>query len=343
MNINEGYSILEILSSTFIYLDPINMPIISVIMAIYNEPIAWIKASVESILNQTFKDFEFIIINDNPSRKENQLILEELKHQDSRLLTINNEQNIGLTKSLNKAISLCSGEFIARMDSDDISLPHRFRTQYNLLIASGAEICWSAFSTINRDGHIIKQYKNNPNLSQLVVFNVIAHPTVMFRRSILALRTPIYNELYKRSQDYELWTFLNIKHVKFVNSTNILLLYRQTENQITHLHAHEQLSCFKRIRMSYITNYLFDKNISLDISNLSQAIIDIDNYLNSHKQFDETLLNIRYLLYLNISRKRLIYVWRYISKPSLYCTIKSHIKILILNSIMRNKYPLFIL
>ena len=99
------------------------MPKISVIMSVYSERVDWIRKSIDSILNQTYSDFEFIIVNDKPDKEENAQLLEEYAARDSRIKVLTNEENIGLTKSLNKAFALAEGEFIARMDADDMALP----------------------------------------------------------------------------------------------------------------------------------------------------------------------------------------------------------------------------
>lgn len=110
----------------------IKSPLVSVVMAIYNEPVEWMRQAIDSILYQSFKDFEFIIINDNPIRVENKEILDEYSAKDSRVIVVLNEENIGLTKSLNKGLAIASGEYIARMDADDIAMPERLRMQYSL-------------------------------------------------------------------------------------------------------------------------------------------------------------------------------------------------------------------
>ena len=109
------------------------MPKITVLMSIYKEPIDWMILSIDSIIEQTYKDFEFIIINDNPERLDNTKLLEKYLKKDSRIKIVNNSENIGLTKSLNKGLAVSTGEYIARMDADDISLPTRFEKQIAFL------------------------------------------------------------------------------------------------------------------------------------------------------------------------------------------------------------------
>ena len=103
----------------------------SVIMSCYNERKPDIIKSINSILEQTYKLFEFIIIVDNP--KNNEIIETIKKFKDKRIKVIINEKNIGLAESLNKGISIAKGKYIARMDADDISLPNRFKIQFDYL------------------------------------------------------------------------------------------------------------------------------------------------------------------------------------------------------------------
>src|SRR5690625_452840 len=96
-------------------------PDITVLMSIYNEDMLWLRDSIESILNQTYQNFEFIIINDNPSNDINKVILKEYIKKDNRIKIIENDTNLGLTLSLNKGLRESTGLYIARMDADDIA------------------------------------------------------------------------------------------------------------------------------------------------------------------------------------------------------------------------------
>ena len=106
---------------------------VSVIMSTYKEPIEWIQQSVDSILNQTYKNLEFIIIVDNPEYVELVSLLNDYADSDDRISVVVNNNNIGLVKSLNKALSFCTGEYVARMDADDVSLPERFQKEVEFL------------------------------------------------------------------------------------------------------------------------------------------------------------------------------------------------------------------
>ena len=102
---------------------------VSVIMATYKEPENLLRQAIESILNQSYKDFEFIIILDNPGNKEHIEIVKSYQKQDSRIRFYINEKNAGLTATLNRGIELSRGKYICRMDADDISMPERIQDQ----------------------------------------------------------------------------------------------------------------------------------------------------------------------------------------------------------------------
>lgn len=106
---------------------------VSVVMSIYNEQESWLKMSIDSILHQTYSNFEFIIVNDNPQRTLNRNLIEHYQKLDERIVYIENHVNIGLTKSLNLAIAVAKGDYIARMDADDYSFPTRLEKQITFL------------------------------------------------------------------------------------------------------------------------------------------------------------------------------------------------------------------
>lgn len=235
-------------------------PAISVIMSIYNEPEEWLRESIESILNQTFTDFEFIIINDNPERQLNDVLLNEYKNKDKRIIVIKNEKNIGLTRSLNSGINASNGEYIARMDADDISLPERLMEQIIFMKKNhNVIVCGSNIIILNNNHNRLKTYPEYSNFCKDFLFfnSCFAHPSVMLRRRVLVDNSIFYNINYLKSQDYGLWCDL-IDYGDFYNIQKPLLKYRLSENQIssnTHL---QQASCAKLIR-----RYYFLKRISI--------------------------------------------------------------------------------
>jgi len=108
-------------------------PKISVVMTTYREPEEYLRKSIESILNQTFEDFEFIIVLDDPNNERNEKLIEEYAKKDNRIVFLKNERNLGRGASRNRAIDIAKGKYIAIIDADDIALPERLEKQFNFL------------------------------------------------------------------------------------------------------------------------------------------------------------------------------------------------------------------
>jgi len=216
-------------------------PKISVVMSTYNEPLKWIAESIESILNQTFKDFEFIIINDNPKREELGKFLENYQKKDKRIILIKNTKNIGLTKSLNKGLKKAKGKYIARMDADDISLPKRFEKQFEFL-ENNKNIFLIGTGAINIDENGNESTKFNPLCSsekikqKLLKKNCLYHPTIMFRNE----PGVDYREKMYYIEDYDLYLRLITKGKSVSNIFYKLLYYRLRENSICKGNAGKQ-------------------------------------------------------------------------------------------------------
>lgn len=208
-------------------------PVISVVMSVYNGE-AFLREAIESILEQTFSDFEFIIIDDASKDGSREIIL---SYKDSRIVFVQNEGNLGLTKSLNIGIRRARGKYIARMDADDISLPQRFERQLEFMDAHpDCAACGTWYSVV--DSALKFQYKVEHRTdpeginTALFFYNPIAHPTVIFRKEAV-LNAEGYNEDFRRSQDYELWIRLSLMGYKMSNLSEILLLYRMSSGNIT--------------------------------------------------------------------------------------------------------------
>jgi glycosyltransferase involved in cell wall biosynthesis len=243
-----------------------NEPFVSVIMSIYNEKVEWIHESIDSILNQTFSDFEFIIINDNPGRIENTQLLEEYQSKDNRILIISNKQNIGLTKSLNKGIKIAKGKYIARMDADDISLPERFEKQVAVLEKNtNIIVCATMFKVFGskRKFSFTFPEKSEDIKELLIKQSCMGHPTVMIRKETLIKHHILYDENFVCTQDYKLWIDLS-DCGDYYNIQEVLLLYRISKSQISNAEGKQQN--FSIIaRREYITKILKEKGYTKHI------------------------------------------------------------------------------
>lgn len=207
-------------------------PKISVVMGVYNGE-KYLREAVDSILAQTFTDFEFIIIDDGST----DLTLDIIKtYDDPRIRLIQNEKNLGLIKTLNKGFSESRGKYIARMDADDISLPERFRLQVEFLEANPpVALVGGQFSYIDGNGKIFAHEQvptdNGDLQKQLLKNNCFAHPAVMLNSALLKV-VGGYSEQALHAEDYELWLRIAENH-QIANLGETILLYRIHENQIS--------------------------------------------------------------------------------------------------------------
>jgi glycosyltransferase involved in cell wall biosynthesis len=201
-------------------------------MSAYNAE-KYISEAIESILNQSFKDFEFIIIND--CSKDNSLeIIKGYAKEDNRIRLVNNKENLGLTKSLNKGIKLAEGKYIARMDADDIAEKDRFKEQVEFLEENNdIDILGALAKDIDEEGNLLGErtvpVTNNEIINILPKLSPMIHPAVMFRKKSLE-RINFYNENYRTSQDYEMWFRAKAAGLKFYNLPKCLLRYRVNNN-----------------------------------------------------------------------------------------------------------------
>lgn len=229
------------------------MPKVSVLTPLYNTNPKFLKEMIESILNQTFNDFEFILLNDSPSNKEIKDIV--LSYNDNRIIYVENEENLGISKSRNKLLELAKGEYIAIFDHDDISLPQRLEKQVEFLDKN---------PKIGVVGSNIIKYSNNkksnnPENNLDIKINLVArgciilHSTVMIRKSILTKNNIQWDEQYSPCEDYMLFANL-IDKTMFYNIQEPLLIYRDHENNTSH-----NQSKIMEDKDSLIKNFLYKK------------------------------------------------------------------------------------
>jgi len=179
-------------------------PKVSVVMSVYNGE-RYLREAIDSILNQTFKDFEFITINDGSTDRTSE-ILES--YNDLRIVLIHQE-NIGLTKSLNKGIALAKGEYIARQDADDISMPERLEKQISFLEEhKSVALLGTTVKIIDENGsliHIRKYPCDSSSIKKVIKDdNYFCHGSVVFRKQFFS-ELGGYREIFSSAQDYDLW------------------------------------------------------------------------------------------------------------------------------------------
>lgn len=261
-------------------------PKVSVIMSVYNQE-TYLKDAIESILNQTFTDFEFIIINDGSTDKTKEII-ENYQKLDSRIKIIN-QKNQGLTKSLNKGIFVSQGEYIARMDADDISLPQRIEKQAIFLdshpdvgmVGVWAELFSDNIPCITKSCFVSDFEK----ISEYLVStgNCFVHSSVMVRADIIK-KLGGYDERLVKSQDYELWLRL-IAVSKVAIIPEILHRHRIATNSVSEKYA------FETAKTNWLVKKAYHFRQQGKQDGLGEAIIEYKkrkkelNHLFTYKQY----------------------------------------------------------
>lgn len=211
----------------------------SVLMSIYNETEEEIYASVNSVLEQSFDDFELIVIHDNPTSENRKHIIDGLKNLDSRITVVENSTNIGLAMSMNKAFEIASGEYIIRMDSDDICEPGRFQREIELLETHKWDLVFTNYTVIDSNGNslkdgkpAIKKIEPNESITSAIIFDgIIHHPTVAMTRNIF-IKSGGYRN-FPCSQDLDLWLRMIKCGCRFLYLNEPLLKYRIRDNSIS--------------------------------------------------------------------------------------------------------------
>ncbi len=227
-------------------------PMVSVLMSVYNGQ-RYLREAVESILNQTFSDFEFIIVNDG-STDTSRAILQS--YDDSRILLLDNHENIGLARSVNKGLAVAKGDYVARMDADDISMPRRFEKQVAFLKDQPeVGIVGCSYDKADSNGRYWGSRRMPASDLELrwysLLGNPFAHPSVMIRRHTLIDNNLKYDETLETTQDYDLWTRI-LRCTRGANLGEALLQYRfcdgiTSKRRATQLKIHDAIA-FRTIR-----------------------------------------------------------------------------------------------
>lgn len=234
-------------------------PAISVIMSVYNGK-TYLTEAIESVRNQTFSDWELIVINDC-SKDATAQILADFSQKDQRIMVHTNEVNLRLPTSLNKAVSLAQGTYIARMDADDICLPNRLEAQFRFM-EQHPEISLSScrFMTVKNgvymSGGAGGRCDHEALSAMLLVANPILHPGVIARAEVM--KSFPYDTTLTCTEDLELWTRMVMQQQKIAILPECLLIYRLHDKQITSTTLERQHTEVLRIQEAYYGS-LFQK------------------------------------------------------------------------------------
>ena len=243
----------------------IKKPMVSVIMSTYNEEIEWVSKSIESILNQTYENFEFLIVIDNPNNRDIEKMVDLYSQRDHRIVKIKNEKNVGLTSSLNKVLNNCKGTYIARMDADDISVNTRFEKQIEFLSKNNSiGLVGTNAYFIDESDSILWKGENIPessiSIKKLITYvNFLIHPSWMFRKSILN-DIKAYRDI-KYAEDYDFILRLVTLNINIANINEYLIYYRVRNNSIS------QSNNLAQIKAGLYTKKLYNKRLKYNIDN----------------------------------------------------------------------------
>ena len=237
-----------------------NQPFISVIMPVYNGEL-YLQEAIESIISQTYGNYEFIIINDG-STDDSELII--LSYSDPRIKYVRNERNIGLIGSLNKGIGCAKGKYIARMDQDDISLPTRFELQVQFLETHSDVVICGMQGQILQTGKPYRVPVRDSEIRGLLFFgSPFIHPVVMIRNDTLAINQLRYDVKYNHAEDFGLW--MNISFMgKLANLNEVGIYYRRHELQYTKVFKKGNSEASFSAKLEYLKRL----GINLEKSNL---------------------------------------------------------------------------
>lgn len=260
---------------------------VSVLMSIYNEPISFVESAIQSICNQTFDKFEFLIVVDNPDNNGIISYLIKKSNEDSRIKILVNKRNLGLAKSLNYAASCAQGKYLARMDADDISNPERIELQLQYIEEHKLDMVSCLAYKIDENENITGEINTCPRrskeVSELLRWqNIIVHPTIVIRTDVFRKVGGYRN--FSTCQDYDLWLRLVTNRYQIGILDKKLLLFRRHNGSISATKHFNQCINEKYIRLLYKER---NKNNGMD----SFSKQNLEQFLKKYGYYNEKVIN----------------------------------------------------
>ncbi len=261
-----------------------NNPKVTVLMSVYNCE-KYIREAVNGILNQTFTDFEFLILNDGSTDKTKEIIL---SYKDPRIIFIENEKNLGIPQSLNKGLKLAKGEYIVHQDGDDISLPKRLDKQIEFLDQhKNIGLVGTFYMAINEEGEFLQEFQPETNSKRikekLAQKNQFAHGSITFRKECLN-KVGYYNEDLKYTHDYDLSCRI-AEHYDVANLPDCLYKWRNyTESISTRFYLEECLKLEKLLQENKLKDTNEEVGIKRKIAQGYNYLASCAFFNNQHKE-----------------------------------------------------------
>ena len=258
------------------------MPKVSVLMPVYNTKEEFLRESVESILNQTFQEFELIIVDDGSSNDVEEIIK---TYNDSRIRFYKNEQNLGVSKTRNRLLELAQGEYCAWQDADDISLPERLEKQVQFL-DENREISIVGTNLERFPAKKVIINKEFPKILDFIGGCAISQGTSMFRREDLKKNNLFYDEDLITSEDYDLWSRC-VQILKIANIQEPLLKYRRVGTSLCHSKNDAAYEIDKKIKQRLLDALTEDLKLQKEI------LITATKHFAKKNNFFENIFSIK--------------------------------------------------
>jgi glycosyltransferase involved in cell wall biosynthesis len=227
-------------------------PRVTLILPVYNGE-AYLRPAIDSLLRQTFRDFELLIIDDGSTDGSAAIVA---SYGDERIRFQRNARNLGLIATLNKGFELARGEFIARMDCDDISLPHRLERQLDYLACHpDVALVGSWFEKLQgRHSRVVKTPVDHAAIRFFLIFdNTFLHSSIMIRRSLLEQFNLRFDPAFPYAEDYELWVRIS-RYARVANIPEVLVQYRDHADNTSNRFRQAQNDTADRIRRVHLAS-----------------------------------------------------------------------------------------
>lgn len=270
---------------------------ISVIMSTFNETEKDLDKAISSILMQTYQNIEFLIICDNPNNKKLVSLLKQYEKQDKRIILYINPENVGLTSSLNVGLKLSTGDYIARMDADDFSLPMRLEEQLQYLEKEHLDLVGCYVECVDIEGKSIYEMKNMPKdpdsiCKKAIMNNPLAHPT-WFGTKAIFIKNQGYREV-PYAEDYDFILRALEKGARLGNLDQILFKYTLRNSSISKSNGLKQYIISKKLTEKYRDSSLSSCNIE-EIKESIRGVTKKDEkkYANAAENFNTALIKIK--------------------------------------------------
>ena len=270
------------------------MPKVSVVMPAYNAE-KYIGESIKSILNQTFIDFEFIIILDNPDNKEHIAFINDYVCKDERIKFYINDKNMGLTNTLNRGLKLAEGKYICRMDADDISELYRMEHQKKYLEENDFDLIGGISQMIDEDGNTIYSIKKVPTnfkkIKKCIKYNqVISHPTWFGKKEVFDKLNGYRN--MPLCEDYDFTLRAILQGFKISNVNECVLKYRMTKDSISRSNLFEQYLFARYITKQYSEGKVSEVEEAKAYVKKNLSDKNAKRYLKGNERFNNALNNL---------------------------------------------------